>query len=387
MMITNPFSVCVVDDVSRTLEIIRESLHSKAFSSLNSLNNLDVSDLDRCIEDAESNLRKYSSKWVIMDSTECPLEALYRSWVDFHHELSGGKNDDKFADDAKRRYGELLKSTKLFLNSIGTLSEDSFVDKKENVRNKDRKEEEDRLKQLRKRRSELWSQYVAAQHETPPNEKKIKQLKEKIDSLDEELGERKETIENIQKDADEEKRITERINKAFEELKSVDDLSSELKKLKVEFYVCLVALGIVVVAFLGFYCWFLSNVSTFHFEKWHEYMPYTMSVPITIGLLWLFVYLKNRASKISLEISSQLYEIHYIESLLKLTNKVSRSSEQAMDNIERMVNTMVSSFMEKIKSRGLEEKSVANIEKQELEGSPCWKVIQELKELIKIVHK
>ena len=116
-------------------------------------------------------------------------------------------------------------------------------------------------------------------------------------------------------------------------------------------------------------------------------MPYTMSVPITIGLLWLFVYLKNRASKISLEISSQLYEIHYIESLLKLTNKVSRSSEQAMDNIERMVNTMVSSFMEKIKSRGLEEKNVANIEKQELEGSPCWKVMQELKELIKIVHK
>lgn len=43
--------------------------------------------------------------------------------------------------------------------------------------------------------------------------------------------------------------------------------------------------------------------------------------------------------------------------------------------------------MEKIKSRGLEEKNVANIEKQELEGSPCWKVMQELKELIKIVHK
>ena len=58
-----------------------------------------------------------------------------------------------------------------------------------------------------------------------------------------------------------------------------------------------------------------------------------------------------------MEISSQLYEIHYIESLLKLTNKVSRSSEQAMDNIERMVNTMVSSFMDenKIARLGREE--------------------------------
>lgn len=383
-MIKKTFYYYPLNEVIRTLDIVRDTLRSNEFEALNIFSGLDVSDIEKRIVKAERLLEKHLSKkfLLINAESEYPLDALYRSWVDFQHDFSGDLTDDTIT-----RYKELLKSTKLFLNSISYLSEDSSVDKNESVRNKDRKEEEERLGQLRKRRSELWSQYVAAQHETPPNEKKIKQLKEKIDSLDEELGERKETIENIQKDADEEKRITERINKAFEELKNVDDLSSELKKLKVEFYVCLVALGIVVAAFLGFYCWFLSNVSTFRFEKWHEYMPYTMSVPITIGLLWLFVYLKNRASKISLEISSQLYEIHYIESLLKLTNKVSRSSEQAMDNIERMVNTMVSSFMEKIKSRGLEEKSVANIEKQELEGSPCWKVMQELKELIKIVHK
>lgn len=381
-MINNTFSYYPLNEVIRTLDIIRDTLRSNEFGAINIFSGLDVSDIERRIVKVERMLEKHLSIKILLINAECPPGDLYRSWVDFRHEFSG-----EFTDDTIRRYKELLKSTKLFLNSISYLSEDSSVDKNESVRNKDRKAEEDRLGQLRKRRSELWSQYVAAQHETPPNEKKIKQLKEKIDSLDEELGERKETIENIQKDADEEKRITERINKAFEEFKNVDDLSSELKKLKVEFYVCLVALGIVVAAFLGFYCWFLSNVSTFRFEKWHEYMPYTMSVPITIGLLWLFVYLKNRASKISLEISSQLYEIHYIESLLKLTNKVSRSSEQAMDNIERMVNTMVSSFMEKIKSRGLEERNVANIEKQELEGSPCWKVMQELKELIKIVHK
>lgn len=386
-MIKNTFSYCPINEVIRTLDIILDTLRSNEFEAINIFSGLDVSDIERRIVKVERMLEKHLSIKILLINAECSPDALYRSWVDFRHEFSGKNTEDKLTDDTFKRYKELLKSTKLFLNSISNLSEDSSVDKNESVRNKDRKEEEERLGQLRKRRSELWSQYVAAQHETPPNEKKIKQLKEKIDSLDEELGERKETIENIQKDADEEKRITERINKAFEELKNVDDLSSELKKLKVEFYVCLVALGIVVAAFLGFYCWFLSNVSTFRFEKWHEYMPYTMSVPITIGLLWLFVYLKNRASKISLEISSQLYEIHYIESLLKLTNKVSRSSEQAMDNIERMVNTMVSSFMEKIKSRGLEEKSVANIEKQELEGSPCWKVMQELKELIKIVRK
>lgn len=112
-----------------------------------------------------------------------------------------------------------------------------------------------------------------------------------------------------------------------------------------------------------------------------------MSVAITIGLLWLLVYLKNRASKISIEMSSQLYDIHYIEGLLKLTNSISRSSNEAMDNIERMANTIVESFIEKLKLRNLEEKELAKMEKQELKDSPYWKFMQELKELLKTVKK
>lgn len=250
-MIKKSFYYYPLNEFIRTLDIVRDTLRSNEFEALNIFSGLDVSDIEKRIVKAERLLEKHLSKKNLLINAEFLPGDLYRSWVDFRHEFSG-----KFTDDTIRRYKELLKSTKRFLNSIDILSEDTPVDKNESVRNKDRKEEEDRLGQLRKRRSELWSQYVAAQHETPPNEKKIKQLKEKIESLDEELGERKETIENIQKDADEEKRITERIDKAFEELKSVDDLSSELKKLKVEFYVCLVALGIVVAAFLGFYCWF-----------------------------------------------------------------------------------------------------------------------------------
>lgn len=223
-MIKNTFSYFPINEVIRTLDIIRDTLRSNEFEAINIFSGLDVSDIERRIVKVERMLEKHLSIKILLINADCSPDALYRSWVDFRHEFSGKNTEDKLTDDTFKRYKELLKSTKLFLNSISNLSEDSSVDKNESVRNKDRKEEEERLGQLRKRRSELWSQYVAAQHETPPNEKKIKQLKEKIDSLDEELGERKETIENIQKDADEEKRITERINKAFEELKNVDDL-------------------------------------------------------------------------------------------------------------------------------------------------------------------
>ena len=110
-------------------------------------------------------------------------------------------------------------------------------------------------------------------------------------------------------------------------------------------------------------------------REWHEYLPYTMSVPVTIGLLWLFVYLKNRANKFSLVMSSQIYDIHYIEGLLKLMNCISRSSNEAMDNISHIVNDMVVSFMEKLKIQNIAENRLTNMEIKELEESPYWKIM------------
>ena len=94
------------------------------------------------------------------------------------------------------------------------------------------------------------------------------------------------------------------------------------------------------------------------------------------------MYLKNRANKISIELSVQIYNIHYLEGLLKLTNSMSRSSTQALDNIERIVDNMVGSFLEKMKRQQLEEQKLSKIEKQELEDSPYWKILKEIKEII-----
>ena len=112
-MIKNTFSYYPINEVIRTLDIIRDPLRSNEFKAINIFSGLDVSDIEKRIVKAERLLEKHLSKkfLLINAESEYPPDALYRSWVDFQHDFSGDLTDDTI-----RRYKELLKSTKLFLN-------------------------------------------------------------------------------------------------------------------------------------------------------------------------------------------------------------------------------------------------------------------------------
>ena len=194
-------------------------------------------------------------------------------------------------------------------------------------------------------------------------------------------------MDGIKTDSAEEVRMRKRIDDAFDFLSKDNHLESELTKLKWEFYCMLALFAITVITFFVFYGTFLCNLNNLKLTGWCEYLPYTMSVPITIGLLWLFVYLKNRASKISIEISSRLYDIRYMEGLMKMTNSMSRTGDEALQNIEELIRSMVDSFLNKMSDKSFKEQDLSIIEKQELENSPYWKVLSELKELVNLIKK
>ena len=46
---------------------------------------------------------------------------------------------------------------------------------------------------------------------------------------------------------------------------------------------------------------------------------------------------------------------------------------------------MVDSFLKKMSDKPLKEKDLSQIEKQELENSPYWKVLVELKQLVNLI--
>lgn len=358
---------------------IKFRLNSDKFQELNQKNKAVVEQINKLIEETETTLSSIPLQWVNMEGFDS-LDKIEILWLNLARSYRG-----EITEEFKDKYNESLQITKDFFNSFSITPTES--QQTVSFRNKSTEDEQARLESLSKRRLEVKQLYEKSLKEIPLNEEKIKKLKEQLDALDETYVETKKNLDGIKTDSAEEVRMRKRIDDAFDFLSKDNHLEKELTKLQLEFYFMLGLIVITVVVFVVFYGIFLYNLKTLKLTGWCEYLPYTMSVPITIGLLWLFVYLKNRASKISIEISSRLYDIRYMEGLMKMTNSMSRTGDEASQNIEELIRSMVDSFLNKMSDKSFKEKELSIIEKQELENSPYWKVLSELKELVNLIKK
>lgn len=358
---------------------IKSRLNNDKFQELNNENKAVVEQINKVIAETETTLSTIHPQWVKMEGFDS-LDKIEMLWIDLDKSYKG-----EVTEEFKDKYKYSLQITKDFFNSFSITPTESH--QTVSFRNKSTEDEQARLESLSKRRLEIKQLYEKALTEVPLNEEKIKRLKEQLDALGETYVETKKNLDGIKTDSAEEVRMRKRIDDAFEFLSKDNHLEKELTKLQCEFYVMLGLIAITVVVFFIFYGVFLCNLHTLKLTGWCEYLPYTMSVPITIGLLWLFVYLKNRASKISIEISSRLYDIRYMEGLMKMTNSMSRTGDEASQNIEELIHSMVDSFLNKMSDKSFKEKDLSVIEKQELENSPYWKVLCELKDLVNLIKK
>lgn len=358
---------------------IKSRLNSDKLQELNNENKAVVEQINKVITETETTLSTISPQWVRMEGFDS-LDKIEMLWIDLDKSYKG-----EVTEEFKDKYKYSLQITKDFFDSFSITPTESHHTV--SFRNKSTEDEQARLESLSKRRLEVKQLYEKALEEVPLNEEKIKKLKEQLDTLGETYVETKKNLDGIKTDSAEEVRMRKRIDDAFDFLSKDNHLEKELTKLQCEFYVMLSLIAITVVVFFIFYGAFLCNLHTLKLTGWCEYLPYTMSVPITIGLLWLFVYLKNRASKISIEISSRLYDIRYMEGLMKMTNSMSRTGDEASQNIEELIHSMVDSFLNKMSDKSFKEKDLSVIEKQELENSPYWKVLCELKDLVNLIKK
>lgn len=356
---------------------IKSKLNSDKFQELNKEYKTVVEQINKDIAEAETTLNTIPSLWV---KIEC-LDSLYeieKLWFNLDQSYTG-----EITPKIKREYKRTLEMTKDFFSSFSIRPADDHISI--SFRNKSSEEEQTRLENLSKKRLEIKQLYEKALKEVPINVEKIKKLKEQLDALDETFVETKKNLDGIKTDSAEEERMRRRIDDAFVFLSKDNHLEKELTKLQWEFYCMLALIIITVVCFIIFYGIFLYHLKTLKLTSWCEYLPYTMSVPITIGLLWLFVYLKNRANKISIEINSRLYDIRYMEGLMKMTNSMSRTSDEASQKIDELIHSMVDSFLNKMSDKTFKEEDMSIIEKQELENSPYWKVFCEFKDLVKLI--
>lgn len=358
---------------------IKSRLNSDKLQKLNNENKDVVEQINKVIAETRTTLSTIPTQWVKMESFDS-LDKIEMLWIDLNNSYKG-----EVTAEFKNKYKVSLQITKDFFNSFSVTPAESH--QTVSFRNKSTEEEQARLESLSKRRLEVKQLYEKALKEVPINEEKVQKLKEQLEALGETYIETKKNLDGIKNDSAEEVRMRKRIDDAFDFLSKDNHLEKELAKLQWEFYVMLVLIALTVMIFIVFYGVFLYHLNSLVLTSWCEYLPYTMSVPIAIGLLWLFVYLKNRASKISIEISSRLYDIRYMEGLMKMTNSMSRTSDEASQNIEVLIRSMVDSFLNKMSDKSFKENELSIIEKQELEDSPYWKVLNELKDLVNLIKK
>lgn len=335
---------------------IKSKLNSDKFQELNKEYKTVVEQINKDIEEAETTLNTIPSQWVKIECLDSPLE-IEKLWFNLDLSYTG-----EITPKIKEEYKKTLGKTKDFFTSLSIRPGDDHISV--SFRNKSTEDEQARLESLSKKRLEVKQLYEKALKEVPLNEEKIQKLKEQLDALGETYVETKKNLDGIKTDSAEEVRMRKRIDDAFDFLSKDNHLEKELAKLQWEFYVMLGLIALTVILFFVFYGAFLCNLHNLKLTGWCEYLPYTMSVPITIGLLWLFVYLKNRASKISIEISSRLYDIRYMEGLMKMTNSMSRTGDEASQNIEELIRSMVDSFLNKMSDKSFKEKDLSVIEKQ-----------------------
>lgn len=358
---------------------IKYRLNSDKLQKLNNENKDVVEQINKVIAETRTTLSTIPTQRVKMEGIDS-LDKIEMLWIDLNNSYKG-----EITAEFNNKYKESLQITKDFFNSFSVTPAESH--QTVSFRNKSTKEEQARLESLSKRRLEVKQLYEKALKEVPINEEKVQKLKEQLEALGETYIETKKNLDGIKNDSAEEVRMRTRIDEAFDFLSKDNHLEKELAKLQWEFYVMLVLIALTVIIFIIFYGAFLYHLNSLVLTSWCKYLPYTMSVPVAIGLLWLFVYLKNRASKISIEISSRLYDIRYMEGLMKMTNSMSRTGDEASQNIEVLIRSMVDSFLSKMSDKSFKEKELSIIENQELENSPYWKVLNELKDLVNLIKK
>lgn len=366
------------------VDYIRGKLHDDKYQNLNLSNNVEQYHLGNRIGVALNRLKKYQDSFVPCNDKYDPRNLL-KHWRLFDKEFNG-----TFTMETKRSYGDLIKETLCFLEYIISLPKVVAKKLESPAKTTDAKEMEERLTKVARSRDKVKEQLSKLSDGDSKNDAEVVELKLQLEKLNEEYKSLSDKKNKVSSDKLAEANISDSINIAFENLKGyTKDIEDERFRAKIEYYVFLGGIAVLVLIFIVLYFIFIHDIATNRkaFEGLVDYLPYTAAVPFLVALIWLCVYLKDRASKISIELSTRLFNIHYLEGLMKLTNSLSVSPEESIRRLDNATNSLMQNYLSQIEHNHITEKEVAKIELSELKSNPYWKILQEIKNLVKLIKQ
>lgn len=281
--------------------------------------------------------------------------------------------------DEKKDFQILLKRTITAFRNIKVLPREG------GGRSSSAKIEKNKLKDINEKRNRLQEELEKAKYDNSENLELISSLQKQLQEANKQYLQVSKELGDVIEENEKENNIRNRIESAFSDLRTyTEDINHEKIWARIEMYIFFVLTLIVILFLIHRYIIFVELVAkgVIKIESWFDYLPYAGGFTICFLLIWLSVYLKNRANKISVELSSQLFYIHYLEGLLKMVNVLSKNSVTAMDKINKAVDDMLQGYLKQIERINVSSKEINLIEEKEMNGNPYWKIMNELKNMI-----
>lgn len=372
-------------DILSLFAFVQDKLLSPKYYGLNEENKVVKFEIIDRMHQAEKCMSLLDSdKVLIYNGVELP-EIIRLEWEKFDRSFDGN-----ISDACKQNYNFLIDQTLALVNSIRPLPIESKSKDELPSKAADKEGFDEKLSRLTKSRESLKNEIEKQEAKTPKNENYIQNLKAQLKKMDSEYVATIESKKKITSDQVVGQNISNEVTEAFEKLKVYTSvIEDERGRAKWEYYISLVCIPVLILSFVALYGFFIHDLVSHRneFSKFLDFLPYTAAVPFFIALLWLCVYLKDRASKISIELSTRLFNIHYLEGLMQMSNSLSISPEESIKRLDKTMGMLMDNYLAQVKDTHVTEMDIAKLEMTELKSNPYWKILQEIKSLIKLIKQ
>lgn len=376
-----------------SLHYLMQSLTRKEFAALYESNNVGQYNIDRRVQEAHYKLLQLADN-IIYDFSFLP-EELRKEWESFakHKDLSPTQEN-------KIAYGELVKKTLQYLEYIKSIPRQKkrlrFTDgvtnatpaeEPKNVRTMDGEQMQLDLKRLDVLLQAATQKLEEARKKGEPNKEEIVNLDRLIKTYQAKILALREDKDAHESDKKTEQEWDTRLTTSFDELdKKSSSLNFDIRIARLEYIACISLMAVATVWFLcwykGFYDQLTAPNSTIQITSWITYLPYALPVTAYIAIMWILIVQKNRASKISISLSTRTANVHYLEGLMKLVNRLSKDTTTATGRINTIVEKMIDSYLRQLETSNVTEKKIEKIEEKEQNDVPQQKIFNELKKHI-----
>lgn len=374
-------------ELLNSLYDIMQAMHSKELAPLYDSNDVAQYDVEQRVKAARFKLSHADD--IVAYSFPILPDDLIEEWETFRK-----REDLSPTQQTKIDFGNLVKKTLQFIEYIRSLPRlrsnpqmPVSTEDRKNVRMMDVEQINSEMKRLESMYSEASRQLEEAKKKGKAKEEEATKLSEIIKGYEAkilELRENKDAHENDQKS---EVKWNERLTSSFEELsKKSSGLCYEIRVARIEYFLCIGLMTVATIFIARWYCGFYEELtqqdSPINITSWISYLPYALPVTVYIAVMWILIVQKNRASKISVSLSTRQANVQYLEGLLKLVNRLSSDSETAVKRINDIVGKMIDSYIRQLESTNVTEKNIEKIEEKEQGDVPQQKVLNEIKKYI-----